>query len=180
MLERLTTRSAAAIVVLVPTNGTKRPFALAAAVVAALTTASASLAGGGATIASAPIVKPGAAETGDTRVQATGDGSIGSDLSPGCWTDVQYWRLPLVAGDQIVVKGTATPPAYHFQVGLFPAGTTDRNIDSRVAAVSNFPTRGTIRFNAKTTGTYALVFGPGCYDPSEGPYNFTISVTKKG
>ncbi|HEY3921329.1 MAG TPA: hypothetical protein VGL76_04360 [Gaiellaceae bacterium] len=162
-----------------PTNGTKRLLAPAALCAVALTTGGAALAAGGATISGAPIVKAGAAESGDTRVQATGDGSIGSDLSPGCWTDVQYWRLPLVAGDQIVVKGTATSPAYHFQVGLFPAGTTDKNINSKVAAVSVFPTRGTIRFNASKTGMYALVFGPGCYDSAEGPYNFTVSVTKK-
>jgi len=177
--ERLTSRAVPAIVVLVPTNGTKKLLALGALCVVALTSASAALASGGATIAAAPVVKAGVAETGDTRVQATGNGSIGSDLSPGCWTDVQYWRLPLVAGDQIVVKGTATPPAYHFQVGLFPAGTTDKNINSKVAAVSPFPTRGTIRFNAAKSGTYALVFGPGCYDSAEGPYTFTVSVTKK-
>jgi len=153
--------------------------ALSSGGVSALTAARGAVAAGGASISGAPVVRSGVQESGNTMSDPTGNGSIGSDLSPGCWNDVEYWRLPLTAGDQILVKGTATPPAFHFQVGFFPAGTTGRNIDKEVAVVSVFPSRGNIRFTAGSTGTYALVFGPGCYNGSDGPYNFTVVVTPK-
>jgi len=175
---RLTTRRDDAIVVPVRNAPRKILGMLALGSAVALAAASGAGAAGSASISGAPIVRAGVQETGNTMTDSTGDGSIGSDLSPGCWNDVEYWRLPLTAGDEVVLSGKTTPPAYHFQVGFFPAGTTDRNIDKEVAVVSGFPGRAPIHFAAHSTGTYALVFGPGCYNGSDGPYTFTVSVTR--
>jgi len=178
VLLRLTTRRGDAIVVAVRNAPRKILGMLALGSAVALAAAGGAGASGSASISGAPIVRAGVPETGNTMTDSTGNGSIGSDLSPGCWNDVEYWRLPLTSGDEVVLNGKTTPPAYHFQVGLFPAGTTDRNIDKQVAVVSVFPSRGPIHFDAHSTGTYTLVFGPGCYNGADGPYTFTVSVTK--
>src|SRR5207248_2761158 len=82
-------------------------------------------AGGGASIASAPIIHAGAPQSGDTSTDATADGSIGSEESPGCWHDAEYSRLRLTAGDVVLITGKAIAPAHDFGVGVCPAGTTD-------------------------------------------------------
>ena len=146
------------------------------ALLGALAAAGAASGAGGSTIASAPIVQPGVKETGNTMSDKTGSGNVGQ---LGCWNDLEYYRVPLKAGDQVAVDGTATAPSNNFEIGLFPAGTTAKNIDSKSPAISEFPSRSTIRFDAKTTGTYVFVIGPGCYDATDGPYEFSLAVSKK-
>ena len=157
-----------------------RRVAVAAwAMISALVVVGAAAAGGGTSIASAPLVRPGVQLSGDTSTDATANGSIGSEESTGCWNDVEYWRLPLIAGDQVLIKGTAASPAHHFGIGLFPAGTTDRNIGKAIAVASAFPRRAPIHFAARSTGTYALVIGPTCYNATDGPYTFVVTVRHK-
>ena len=151
----------------------------ASALLAALVAAGPAVAGGGKSIASAPVLRPGVEVSGDTSTDETGDGSIGSDESQGCWNDVEYWRLGLAAGDQVLIKGTAVSPAHHFGIGFFPAGTTDRNLGKAIAVVSSFPSRGTIRFTARSSGTHVLVIGPTCYNATDGPYKFVVTVRHK-
>jgi hypothetical protein len=153
--------------------------AFAAALLAALVAAGPATAAGGKSIASAPVLRPGAEASGDTSIDETGNGSIGSDESQGCWNDVEYWRLALAAGDQVLIKGTALSPAHHFGIGLFPAGTTDRNLGKAIAVVSQFPRRGPIRFTARSSGTHVLVIGPTCYNASDGPYRFVVTLRHK-
>lgn len=150
-------------------------LALAAVLVAAGTAAAAD----GTSIAAAPVLRPGAEASGNTASDSTGNGSIGSELSPGCWNDVEYWRLRLAAGDVVSIKGTAASPSWHFGVGIFPAGTTDRNLDKAVAFTSTFPKRNPIRFTARSAGTYPLVIGPTCYNRSDGPYTLVVTVQRK-
>ena len=152
---------------------------LASALLAALLAAGPAAAAGGKSIASAPVLRPGVVASGDTSTDETGNGSIGSEESQGCWNDVEYWRLALAAGDQVLIKGAARSPAHHFGIGFFPAGTTDRNLGNAVAAVSSFPRRGPIRFTARSSGIHVLVIGPTCYNASDGPYRFVVAVRHK-
>jgi hypothetical protein len=152
---------------------------LASALLAVLVAAGPAAAAGGKSIASAPVVRPGVEASGDTSIDETGNGSIGSNESPGCWNDVEYWRLALAAGDHVLIKGAALSPAHDFGIGLFPAGTTDRNLGQAVALVSQFPRRGPIRFTARSSGTHVLVIGPTCYNASDGPYRFVVTVRHK-
>jgi hypothetical protein len=145
----------------------------------ALVAAGSATAAGGTSIAAAPIVRAGVEATGDTAGDSTADGSVGSDESPGCWNDVEYWRLRLAAGDEVSIKGTAVSPAYHFGIGIFPAGTSDRNIGRAVAFMSDFPKRNPIRYAARSSGTYPLVIGPTCYNGLDGPYTFAVTVRHK-
>jgi hypothetical protein len=145
----------------------------------ALAGAGAATAAGGASIAAAPVLRAGVEAAGNTASDSTGNGSIGSELSPGCWNDVEYWRLRLAAGDVVSIKGTAASPSWHFGIGIFPAGTTDRNVDKAVAFTSTFPKHNPIRFTAHTAGTYPVVIGPTCYNSSDGPYTFVVTVRHK-
>jgi hypothetical protein len=150
-----------------------------AALAGALVAAGTATAAGGTSIAAAPVVRAGAVASGNTASDSTADGSIGSELSRGCWNDVEYWRLRLAAGDVVSIKGTAASPSWHFGIGIFPAGTTDRNLSKAVAFTSTFPKRDPIRYTAHTAGTYPLVIGPTCYNSADGPYTFTVTVQHK-
>ena len=79
----------------------------------------------------------------------------------------------------MLIEGTALSPAHHFGIGFFPAGTTDRNLGNAVAAVSSFPRRGPIRFTARSSGTHVLVIGPTCYNATDGPHTFVVTVRPK-
>src|SRR6266550_4521037 len=147
----------------------------ASALLAALVAVGPAAAAGGKSIASAPLLRPGVEASGDTSKDETADGSIGSDESLGCWNDLEYWRLALAAGDQVLIKGAALSPAHHFGIGFFPAGTTDRNLGKAIAVVSSFPRRGPIRFTARSSGTQILVIGPTCYNATDGPYRFVVT-----
>src|SRR5204862_3472919 len=83
------------------------------AMISALVAVGAAAGSGGTSIASAPVIRPGVQLSGDTSTDATANGSIGSEESTGCWNDVEYRRLPLTAGDQVLSKGTAVSPAHH-------------------------------------------------------------------
>ena len=157
----------------------RRVTVVASALISALVAAGAAAGSGGTSISSAPVIRPGVQFSGDTSTDATANGSIGSEESTGCWNDVEYWRLSLTAGDQVLIKGAAVSPAHHFGIGLFPAGTTDRNIGKAIAVASAFPRRAPIRFAARASGTYALVIGPTCYNATDGPYTFVVTVRHK-
>jgi hypothetical protein len=146
---------------------------------AVLVAAGAATAAGGSSIAAAPVVRPGVEASGNTASDSTADGSIGAELSPGCWNDVEYWRLRLAAGDVVSIKGTAASPSWHFGIGIFPAGTTDRSLSKAVAFTSTFPKHNPIRYTAHAAGTYPLAIGPTCYNSSDGPYTFTVTVQHK-
>jgi hypothetical protein len=152
----------------------------AAMLLTALVGAGPAAAAGGNSIASAPLIRPGVAASGDTSKDETGNGSIGSEESQGCWNDVEYWRLALTSGDQVLITGKALSPSHHFGIGMFPAGTTDRNLAKAAAVVSAFPRRGPIRFIARASGTHVLEIGPTCYNATDGPYTFVVKVRHKG
>jgi len=157
----------------------RRVAVAASAMISALVAVGTAAAAGGTSIATAPLVRPGVQLSGDTSQDATANGTIGSEESTGCWNAVEYWRLPLTAGDQVLIEGTAVSPAHHFGIGLFPAGTTDRNIGKAIAVTSAFPRRAPIHFAARSSGTYALVIGPTCYNATDGPYTFVVTVRHK-
>jgi hypothetical protein len=151
----------------------------ASALLAALVAVGPAAAAGGKSVASAPVLRAGVEAAGDTSTDETGDGSIGSDESQGCWNNVEYWRLVLSAGDEVLIKGSALSPAHHFGIGFFPASTTDRNLGKAVGVASSFPRRGPIRFKARSSGTHVLVIGPTCYNATDGPYKFVVTVRHK-
>jgi hypothetical protein len=142
--------------------------------------AGAAHAGGGASIASAPMVKLGAEQVQNTTSDPTATGNVGSGASLGCWNDHEFWRVPLAAGDAVILKGTSVSPGHSFSIAVFPAGTTDRNLGKSTAIVVGFPDRAAVRFTARSTGTYALVAGPNCYDGTDGTFKFSVTVRHKG
>jgi hypothetical protein len=148
------------------------PAALAA--ILALVATTAATAGGTTSISSAPTIQPGASESANTLTDQTSSDDTGNG---GCWTDHEYWKLPLTAGDQVVIKVDQISPSYNTELGVFPAGTTDANIRTASAVVSQLVVKGSISFTAFTTGTYPVVVGPNCYDGADGPFTFTVAVS---
>jgi hypothetical protein len=144
--------------------------------VLALTIAGSAAAAGGTSIAKAPLVRAGAEETENTSSDTTLREDVGSALSHGCWNDFEYWRLALSTGDKVSISGKATLGADNFAVGVFPAGTTDRTIHGSTSILNAFPDSRVARFTAKTTGTYALVVGPNCYNGTDGQFSFVVTV----
>lgn len=156
----------------------RRVVPLAFVLVAAIAYAGTALATGGTSIANAPVVQPGVAVSGNTDGEATANGAIGSEVSAGCWSDLQYWRVKLTAGEKVTIVGKAISPAHNFGFGIFPAGTTDRTLAHASDFNAAFPGRAPIRFAATKSGWYPIVIGPTCYDASDGPYTFTVTVTR--
>ena len=145
------------------------------AVAAAAIAAAAALGAGGTSIAGAPVIRPGAEEVLNTTTDRTVPGTDGSEQT-GCWSDFEYWRLSLVAGDDVTFRGRANG-ASGFLVGVFPAGTTDANIRTTTAiALGKVPNSGPLRFKATSTGTYPVVVGPNCHDGMDGELAFTTTV----
>lgn len=86
--------------------------------------------------------------------------------------DDEFWRLPLTAGEQVVIRGTG----YNIEVGIFPAGTTDKNLSKALAIRNAFPVEAPVRFTAHATGVYPLAFGPSCYDAVDEPFTFVVTA----
>lgn len=133
-------------------------------------------AAGGTSIATAPLVTPGVAQSSDTATDSTVVGTDGSQVT-GCWIDFEYWRLALGAGSVLTISGSEGVPASSFEVGVFPPGTSNASIGTTAALASGFPEQGRVlRFTAPAGGTYVLVAGPNCYNGMNGPYSFVATV----
>ena len=104
----------------------------------------------------------------------TPDNGVG--LSSGCWTDLEYWRVPLTVGDNVMIEGGAVSPGDNLEIAVFPPGTTSKNIASAVAVKYGLPLSKAIQFTATATGTYPVVAGPTCYDGTDGPFDFTFTI----
>ncbi len=143
----------------------------------ALLVVGAAAASGGTTIAAAPLIQSGAQETGNTAADSTTEGSEGIGQSSGCWNDLEYWRLPLVVGDSVLISGGAVSPGANFEIAVFPPGTTNANIANASAVEDGLPLSRSLHFTADATGTYPLVAGPNCYDGTDGPFSFRVTVT---
>jgi len=148
-----------------------------AAAAFALILAGAASAGGSTSIATAPIVVPGAQESENTATDPTSQGAEGIGIASGCWDDLEYWRLPLGAGEKVVITGTTSGSGFNFQLAVFPPGTTSANISGATAVKSGFPSQAPMRFTAPTTGTYPVVTGPNCYNGADGPFTFVAAVS---
>jgi hypothetical protein len=156
---------------------TRRLGLLACALVGALAVAGGASASGGTTIANAPGLTAGAQQTGDTRVDTTTPGDNGIGYSSGCWRDLEWWQLPLTAGDQVTITGGGVDPGYGLLISVFPPGTNDRTVSVAVAVKSGFPLSAPMKFGAPSTGTYAVAAGPNCYNGVDGPFRFSVAIT---
>ncbi len=132
-------------------------------------------AAGSKSIASAPVVSPGAAVSGNTASDPTIQPGAGDET--GCWNDLEYWGVPLTVGDAVVIKGAAITPGYNIELGVFPDGTTDANIAMTDAVKTVLLSHVPLRFTATATGSYPIAVGPNCYDGVDGPFSFTVAVT---
>jgi hypothetical protein len=148
-------------------------IAASVAFVAAATAASA-MASGGLSIAHAPTISAGAKVSEDSQVDPTAPG--GDAVGQGCFNDVEYWRIQLRAGDKVEVKGTETIAARGFLIAFFAPGTTDRKIASATSVAHGFTGEHVVRFTVKATGVYPIAAGPNCYNGTDGPYTFVVSV----
>jgi hypothetical protein len=147
---------------------------LTAGLALALAAAAAASGSGGTAISGAPTIQPGAQQSADTLTDRTTTVNPGSG---GCWTDLEFWRLPLSAGDAVEIDATQISPSTNLQVGVFPAGTTDANFASAQAVASGFAVKGPIKFTAPATGTYPVIAGPNCYDGDDGPLTLVVKVS---
>jgi hypothetical protein len=150
----------------------------AVALVAALAVPAGALGAGGTTIASAPTIAPGATITANSATDQTAVGDDGVGFESGCWDAVEYWKVPLTAGDAVTVSVTIGVPTYNLEIGVFPAGTTDRTLANAQSVKTGLPTdKVPLTFTAPATGNYALAAGPNCYNGEGGPFTFVVSVT---
>jgi hypothetical protein len=148
-----------------------------AAAVAALAVPAGSLAAGGTTIASAPTIAPGATVSANTATDSTAVGDDGVGFESGCWDAVEYWKLPLTAGDEVTISVTIGVPTYNLEFGVFPTGTTDKTLGEAHSVKTGLPTdKVPLTFSAPATGTYAVAAGPNCYNGAAGPFTFVVSV----
>ena len=113
--------------------------------------------------------------TENSQIDQTAPG--GDSVGQGCFVDVEYWRLPLTAGDHVVIKGTETSPGRGFQVALFPPGTTDKNVASASSVAHGYVAERLLKFTARSTGVYPVIAGPNCYNGTEGPFTFVVTVS---
>jgi hypothetical protein len=148
---------------------------LGATVVVALATAGAATAAGGLSIAHSPVFSPGTKVSENSQLDNTAPG--GDAVGQGCFNNVEYWRIRLAAGDKIEIKGNETVAARGFLIAFFAPGTTDKTIAFATSVAHGFPAEHAVRFTAKATGLYPVVSGPNCYNGTDGPYTFVVTVT---
>jgi hypothetical protein len=150
-------------------------IAVFAVFVAASTAAGVALASGGLSISHAPMISAGVTVSENSQVDPTAPG--GDAVGQGCFNDVEYWRIQLRAGDKVEVRGTETIAARDFLIAFFAPGTTDKKIAFATSVAHGFTGEHAVRFTAKATGIYPIVAGPNCYNGTDGPYTFVITVS---
>ncbi len=152
-------------------------MATAAGVISCLALPAGAFAAGGTTIASAPTIAPGSTVTANSATDQTAIGDEGVGFESGCWDTVEYWKVPLTAGDAVTITVTIGVPTYNLAIGVFPAGTTDKSLGNAHSVKTGLPTdKVPLTFTAPQTGTYALAAGPNCYNGENGPFSFVVSV----
>jgi hypothetical protein len=154
--------------------------ALAAALagVAVLAWSGGALAAGGTSIAGAPVIHSGVSQTANTNTDATVDGANHGPQAVGCWVNLEYWLLPLSAGQKVQIQGAPIPPMTNLELGIFPPGTTDANITVAQPTLTGFPTSAhPLDFTAAASGNYIVVGGQNCYNSDGGPFSFEVAVS---
>ena len=165
-------------------GGVFRAMACASAVAGMVVLASSAASatdGGGTSVASASLVRPGVPEYGNTA-----SGSVAQPSNAQCNSNIQFWKIPLLAGDQVTVTGRAISPASNINVWFYPPGTTDASFSSGnfpnpdwSGSTNGGPTAGgtlgqSIVFTVPATGVYPVLIGQ-C-GGQDGPYEFEVSV----
>jgi hypothetical protein len=143
----------------------------------ALTFAAAAGAAGGTSIAAAPSIQPGVQQIANTALDSTSPGDEGIGQLSGCWHDLEWWRVSLTAGDDVVIKGGATDSGENLLVAVFPPGTTAANVGKAKAVRYGLPLSKALEFTAPSTGAYPVAAGPNCYNGTDGPFAFAVTVT---
>lgn len=143
-------------------------FAIAAGVLMLALPASASAAGG-SNIASAPTVVYGQHTFGTT---ATGS-------YEKCYP-AEYWNLAMKAGDQVTIDWAAANHDFAEEAMIYPVGTTDFSINNLNALGYYYlgsNNHAEAVFKTGVGGSFPLIFrGDGCYEPTPGPYDFTVTI----
>jgi len=111
----------------------------------------------------------------DSQVDRTAPG--GDAVGQGCFNDVEYWRIQLKAGDKVEVKGTESIAARGYLIAFFAPGMTDKKVAFATSVAHGFTAEHAVRFTAKATGVYPIVAGPNCYNGTDGPYTFVVTVS---
>jgi hypothetical protein len=153
----------------------RRAWLVAGAFVVALATAGTATASGGLSISHAPTIGPGTKVSENSSTDRTAPG--GDNVGQGCFNDVEYWRLPLTAGDQVKITGSEMISARGFLLAIFTPATTDKNIASASSVAHGYPAEHLLRFAVSSTGVYPLAAGPNCYNGTDGPYTFVVTIS---
>lgn len=137
---------------------------------------------GSASIASASILSSGDRIFGNTATDAAIVRS-GSEL-PMNWNDVEYWKMPLLAGDRVTVTFEATTPPGNPCYALFPANTTDATISNATSvnyvSGNNFDCgTSTNVWVISSSGSYVFVTGTTAFGGADGGFEFSVAATHK-
>lgn len=153
-------------------SGGDGPYQLSATVTAPTFIAGA---GGGGTIASAPLLTPAVTVSGNTAADPVIPDDLHSDAA--CTRDEELWKLNLLAGEQVLLKGQTEPPASAFQVEAIPPGVTEPELlgTSPISGVQAGSLSEGLSFAASRSGTWLILVGPGC-SGGDGPYQFSATV----
>ncbi len=133
------------------------------------------MASGGLSIRAAPTISPGTTVSENSSIDRTAPG--GDSVGQGCFNDVEYWRLPLTAGDRVEIKGSETNAARGYLIAVFAPAATDKNVAYASSVAHGFAALRPVRFTASATGVYPLVAGPNCYNGTDGSYTFVVTVS---
>jgi hypothetical protein len=120
------------------------------------------------TIAGAPAITPG--------VQYFGNLATDTQDPNDCSTNA-YWLLPEIAGDEIAINWESQVDST--ALNIYPSGTTDftvGNTDTLQRQELNGNLRNQLDFQATSDGTLPVDFNA-CDEDTEGPFDFTVSIT---
>ena len=112
---------------------------------------------GGTTVETAPLIASGETVSGDTA----SDSVITNHPDGANMNDAEVWRLNVLAGDTVFLKGEVEAPGRNFEILALPPGVTD----AELTGVSEVPgtQRGLLEyglsFSAPKSGTWLIVVG---------------------
>jgi hypothetical protein len=155
---------------------------MSCAVAVALLVVSGAWASGGNSIASAPTIAIGKQQFGSTT----------NGCYQGCNYRAEYWKLPLIAGDNVTIdwetqSGTAgcEGEEYPFAGALWvwAPDTTDfsiNNTESQQTFGVGSNNKAESKFTSNGTGAFVLMFTSDCHPyGTGGPYDFVVYVKHK-
>jgi len=133
------------------------------------------LAQGGTTVETAPLIISGQTVSGNTSSDSVITQDLHSDTE--CTSNAELWRMNLVGGDEVLLKGQEEMPASHFDIEMFPPGVNDAELfgSSNIPGIQAGSLDSGLSFYAGPTGTWLVLVASDC-GGSPGPYQMTATI----